>query len=423
MSALKDRRGLPLVAVTGIGLVTPLGLGVAESWGGLRAGRSGIRRFRRFDTTNMKTGFGGEVLLPEEQAGAPLPASIRALRYSQMSAEEALAMAGLGGRGGFPGPLFLGLPPLELEWRQRMQLVRKSSPGYAAMLEAGAGNQALYRLGAMASVPTQLAEQFGTRGAPIGLSTACATGASATQFGIEAIQRGECEAALVISTESSITQEAVIRFGLLSALSTRNDDPAGASRPFDATRDGFVMAEGSGCLVLESLEHAKARGAAVLGFVLGAGERADNFHRTRGNPDGSAMIAAMQAAIADAGLEPGQIGYVNAHGTSTPENDKMECLALQAVFGEGGVPPVSSNKSMIGHTVSASGGIEAVASLLTIRDGVLPPTINHRTPDPAIPLDVVPNTPRDAQPRFVLSNSFGFGGQNVCLVLGAEPPA
>jgi 3-oxoacyl-[acyl-carrier-protein] synthase II len=180
------------------------------------------------------------------------------------------------------------------------------------------------------------------------------------------------------------------------------------------------MAEGAAALVLESLEEARARGAEVLGLVLGCGERADSFHRTRSNPDGGAIVGAMRSAIADAGLEPGDIGYVNAHGTGTPENDKMETLGMRVVFGDR-PPPISSNKSMIGHTLSAAGAIEAVFALLTIRDGRLPPTINHETPDPAIGLDVVPNEARAQKVERVLSNSFGFGGQNVCLVLGAAP--
>ena len=266
--------------------------------------------------------------------------------------------------------------------------------------------------------PVEVTARFGTQGAPISITTACATGASAIQLGIEAIPRGETEAALSLGAEGSVMAEAVIRFSLLSALSTRNEDPTRASRPFEKTREGFVMSEGAAALVLESLASAKARGAKILGLVLGAGERADSFHRTRSNPDGAAIIGAMHAAIADAGLTPDQIDYVNAHGTGTPENDKMETLGMRAVFGEA-CPPISSNKSMIGHTLSAAGAVEAAFSLLTIRDQRLPPTINHETPDPAIPLDVVPNVARDAKVRRVLSNSFGFGGQNVCLVLGA----
>jgi 3-oxoacyl-[acyl-carrier-protein] synthase II len=238
---------------------------------------------------------------------------------------------------------------------------------------------------------------------------------------VEAIQRGEAEAAIALGADGSVQPEAVIRFSLLSALTARNDDPQAASRPFEKSRDGFVMSEGAAALVLESLEHATARGAAVLGIVSGCGERADSFHRTRSNPDGHAIIGAMRNAIADAGIAPSDIGYVNAHGTGTPENDKMETLGMRAVFGDA-PPPISSNKSMLGHTLSAAGAIEAALSLLTIRDQVLPPTINHREPDPAITLDVVPNEARRVSGlRHVLSNSFGFGGQNVCLVVSAAP--
>jgi 3-oxoacyl-[acyl-carrier-protein] synthase II len=345
------------------------------------------------------------------------------------SAEEALAMAGLGG-GAFPGPLCLGMPPVELEWPQRFDLARRcdnqgGTLRYPDLAAAAAGRGDLFEGFLFGGVAERLADRFGTRGAPVSITTACATGASAIQLGVEAIQRGEAAAALCIGADGSVQPEALIRFSLLSALSTRNEDPTKASRPFEKTRDGFVMSEGAAALVLESLESARARGATVLGLVLGCGERADSFHRTRSNPDGGAIIGAMRAAIADAGLSPADIDYVNAHGTGTPENDKMETLGMLAVFGEGqggkGPPPISSNKSMFGHTQSAAGAVEAVFSLLALRDQVLPPTINHATPDPAIPLDVVPNAARRAPVRRVLSNSFGFGGQNVCLVLGAAP--
>lgn len=421
-----DHRGRPLVAVTGIGLVTPLGFGVAESWAGLIAGRSGIRRITRFPTEHLKTAIAGSVMLPEERAGETLSSPARVERMAAMAVEEALAGAGL--RGDFPGPLLLGMPPVEVEWPQRLALARRAAataageaPRYPGMIAAAGERRDIFETFLFGGLGERLAERFGTRGAPVALSTACATGATAIQMGVEAIRRGETAAALCIGAEGSVQPEALIRFSLLSALSTRNDAPERASRPFDKDRDGFVMSEGAAALVLESLEGARARGAEVLGLVLGCGERADSFHRTRSNPDGSAIIGAMRGAIADAGLEPGAIGYVNAHGTSTPENDKMEALGMLAVFGEGASPPISSNKSMIGHSLSAAGAIEAVFSLLAIRDGVLPPTINHETPDPAIPLDVVPNVAREARVRQVLSNSFGFGGQNVCLVLGAAP--
>ena len=272
------------------------------------------------------------------------------------------------------------------------------------------------------SIAGWLAERFGTRGLPITLSTACASGATAIQLGVEAIRRGECDRAISIGADGSATEEAVIRFSLLSALSTHNEPPQKASKPFSRDRDGFVLAEGGAALVLESLEAREARGATVLGLLAGCGEKADDFHRTRSKPDGSPAIAAVRAALADAGIDEDGIDYVNAHGTSTPENDKMEHLSLATVFGERMRKiPVSSNKSMIGHTLSAAGAVEAVFSLMTIRKGVIPPTINYDNPDPAIDLDVVPNVKRSADVGAVLSNSFGFGGQNACLVMAREP--
>jgi 3-oxoacyl-[acyl-carrier-protein] synthase II len=209
---------------------------------------------------------------------------------------------------------------------------------------------------------------------------------------------------------------------LLSALSTSNAEPTKASKPFAANRDGFVMAEGAGAVVMEDYDRAKARGVRVLGIVRGCGEKADHFHRTRSEPSGAAIIGALRKTLDDAGLAPEQIDFINAHGTSTPENDRMEYVSLRAVFDERlRRTPISSNKSMIGHTLIAAGSVEAVVSLLTIQTGTLPPTINYEIPDPEIALDVVGNVKRDAAVTTVLSNSFGFGGQNVCLLLSAEP--
>jgi 3-oxoacyl-[acyl-carrier-protein] synthase II len=418
-----DHRGRPIVVVTGLGLVTPLGFGVADNWAALLAGRSGIRRITRFPTDHLRTTIAGTVDLPGEVEGEALLSSERVLRMARMAGAEALAEAGLGGEGGFPGPLMLGMPPVEVEWPDRFALADRAAPAppyYPALTAAAAGMEAMYRSTAFASVGERLAAGFGTRGAPISITTACATGASAIQLGVEAIQRGETAAAMAIGADATVQPEALIRFSLLSALSTRNDDPTGASRPFEKSRAGFVMSEGAACLVLESLAHARARGARIIGVVRGCGEKSDSFHRTRSNPDGGAVIRAMRNAIEDAGLTPADISYVNAHGTGTPENDKMETFGMRAVFGQE-APPISSNKSMIGHTLSASGAIEAAFSLLAIRDQKLPPTINHVEPDPAITLDVVPNVSRDAKVIHVLSNSFGFGGQNVCLVLSGAP--
>ena len=271
------------------------------------------------------------MVLPEEAGREPFSSPERVERMAALAAAEAVANAGIGAQ--FPGPLFLGMPPVEIEWPQRLELARQTNGEetgrYPAMIAAAAGRQDLFEMFLFGGIGERLADRFGTRGAPISLTTACATGASAIQLGVEAIQRGETQAALCIGAEGSVAPEAMIRFSLLSALSTRNDDPTRASRPFEKTREGFVMSEGAAALVLESLELAQARGATVLGLVLGCGERADSFHRTRSNPDGGAIIGAMRAAIADAGLTPDQIDYVNAHGTGTPENDKMETLGVR----------------------------------------------------------------------------------------------
>jgi 3-oxoacyl-[acyl-carrier-protein] synthase II len=339
-----------------------------------------------------------------------------------------VSQSGIGRPGDFPGALFVAVPPVELDWPQRRELAEASphdGPVTYADLLAGARTGRFARfheLFLFGTVAERLADRFGTVGTPISLSTACSSGATAIQLGVEAIRRGETDAALCIGTDGSVNPESLIRFSLLSALSTQNETPEGASKPFAKNRDGFVMGEGAGALVLESAEHAEARGARILGYLLGAGEKGDGFHRTRSSPDGRPIIDAIRQAIDDAGLEPDRIDYVNGHGTGTPENDKMEAMGLMAVLGERMKSvPISSNKSMIGHTLTAAGAVEAVFSVLTIRNGRLPPTINYAVPDPAIPLDVVPNEARDASIGVVLSNSFGFGGQNTCLVIAAEP--
>ncbi|MBR0668215.1 beta-ketoacyl-ACP synthase [Roseomonas hellenica] len=423
---MKDHLGRPLVAVTGIGMVTPLGWGVERSWQRLLAGESGIRRIGRFPTAQLRTTIAGTVDLPEETEGGSTAISSpeRVERMAAFAIAEAVAEAGLGAEGDFPGVLMLGMPPVEHEWPQRFALARAAGSGrYVDQVRAATGHRDLYETFLFGGVGERLAARFGTKGAPISMTTACATGATAIQTAVEAIQRGETDAAIAVGADGSVQPEALIRFSLLSALSARNEDPTAAARPFEKTRDGFVMSEGAAALVLESLASARARGAAVIGLVAGCGERADSFHRTRSNPDGAAIIGAIRNALSDAGVAPADVGYVNGHGTGTPENDKMEAFGMRAVFGEA-PPPISSIKSMIGHTLSAAGAIEAAASLLSIRDQVLPPTINHVEPDPSITLDVVPNVKRQVSGlRHVLSNSFGFGGQNVCLLLSAAPEA
>jgi len=425
MARYRDQAGRPIVVVTGMGVVTSLGIGTVDNWRRLAAGESGIHAITRFATEGLKTRIAGTVdFVPIDRLSSPELSE----RLAEMAAEEAIVDSGIGARGDFPGPLFLAVPPIELEWPQRQALADASGANDTVtnqdlVRSADTGHfEDLYQRFLFASVADGLAERFGTKGSPISLSTACASGASAIQLGIEAIRRGEAEAALCIGTDGSINPESLVRFSLLSALSTANDPPQAAAKPFAKNRDGFVMAEGAAALVLESLEHAMARGAKLFGVIEGCGEMADSFHRTRSSPDGRPIIGCIRNAIADAGLTPDDIDYVNPHGTGTPENDKMEGLAASAVFGERTKHlPISSNKSMIGHTLSAAGAVEAVITLLTLDREILPPTINYQVPDPALQLDVVPNVARAAKVRHALSNSFGFGGQNVSLVLAREP--
>ncbi|HZB36413.1 MAG TPA: beta-ketoacyl-ACP synthase [Beijerinckiaceae bacterium] len=423
--ALKDRQGRPLVAVTGMGVVTSLGQGREDNWAALTSGRSGIHAIGRFPTEGLRTKIAGTVDFIEVQ---PFCAPMLSERLAMLAAEEAVAQSGAGTKGDFPGALFIAVPPVEIEWPQREALAEASGQNegvtYPDLLKAAATGRfkPWHDLFLFGTVADRIANRFGTKGSPISLSTACSSGATAIQLGVEAIRRGETKAALCIGTDGSVHAEALIRFSLLSALSTQNEPPEGAAKPFSKNRDGFVMGEGGAALVLEDAEAARARGATILGYVLGCGERGDGFHRTRSSPDGAPIVASIREAIEDAGLTPDDVDYVNAHGTGTPENDKMESMGCMAVIGERMKQvPISSNKSMIGHTLTAAGAVEAVMSLLTIQHGRIPPTLNYRVPDPAIPLDVVPNEARDATVGIALSNSFGFGGQNTCLVLGAEP--
>ena len=421
----RDAKGRPIVAVTGLGIVTSLGQGKQANWDGLTAGRSGIHRITRFPIEGLRTTIAGTV---DFLFDGPVSAPELSEKLATLAAEEAIGQSGLGQPGDFPGELFMAVPPVEMEWRQKQELAQAISGDvdYDGLLATAAGHRhkPFHELFLFGAVADHIAERFGTKGSPISLSTACSSGATAIQMGVEAIRRGETAAALCIGTDGSVSAESLVRFSLLSALSTQNDPPEAAAKPFSKNRDGFVMGEGAGALVLEDYDHALARGATILGIVAGCGERGDGFHRTRSSPDGKPAILAMQDALADAGLNPGDVDYVNAHGTSTPENDKMEAMSCAAVFGERmATLPISSNKSMLGHTLTAAGAVEAVISFLTIANGRIPPTINYRNPDPAIPLDVVPNTARNATVRTVLSNSFGFGGQNTCLVLTAGPDA
>ena len=425
MTKMRDKAGRPIVVATGSGLVTSLGAGKSDNWRRLTAGESGIRQITRFGIEGLRTKVAGTVdFIPLDPYSAPDLSE----RLAVLAAEEAIAQSGLGSRGHFPGPLFLAVAPVEIEWPQREVLAKgagaNEAVNYDDLLRAAASGryQPYHQRFMFGSVGEALATRFGTAGSPISLSTACASGASAIQLGLESIRRGETDAALCVATDGSVNPETLIRFSLLSALSMQNDPPQAAAKPFAKNRDGFVMAEGGGALVLESYEAATARGAKILGVIAGCGELADSFHRTRSSPDGKPIIRCIKSAIADAGLVPDDIDYINAHGTGTPENDKMEGMGVSTVFGERARHvPISSNKSMIGHTLSAAGAVEAVVTLMTMEHQRIPPTINYLVPDPAIPLDVVPNVARDGSIRNAISNSFGFGGQNVSLVMAREP--
>lgn len=421
----KDHLGRPIIAVTGMGVITSLGQGLEDNWAALTSGTSGIHNITRFPTEGLSTRISGTV----DFVNVPADNAVeRSYAFARETTAEALAQAGLSGD--FEGPLFLAAPPVEPEWSARFALADRAPPSQAegdaydrfltAMRERP--DPAFLEAVQFGSISERLSNKFGTRGLPVTLSTACASGATAIQLGVEAIRQGRTDRSLVVATDGSVSAEALIRFSLLSALSTQNDPPEKASKPFSKDRDGFVIAEGAATLVLESLESAIARGAKVLGILKGCGEKADHFHRTRSSPDGGPAIATIRAALADAGMDESGIGYINAHGTSTPENDKMEYGSMLAVFGDRLKDiPVSSNKSMIGHTLTAAGAVEAVFSIQTMLTGTLPPTINYVNPDPTIVLDVVPNQKRDQQVYAVLSNSFGFGGQNASLVMAVEP--
>jgi 3-oxoacyl-[acyl-carrier-protein] synthase II len=415
MTASRDKFGRPIVVVTGMGIVTSLGAGKSDNWARLSAGESGIRTITRFPIDGLRTTMAGTVDFVDIE---PFSSTGLSERLAELVTEEALEQSGIGRKGDFPGPLFLAVAPVEVEWPQRLELGRaaaKQEVDYDDLLRvSGGGTYTPYhRRFLFGSVAAYLADTFGTKGSPISLSTACASGATSIQLGVEAIRRGETDAALCVATDGSVNPEALVRFSLLSALSTQNDPPQAASKPFSKNRDGFVMAEGAGALVLESYDAAVARGASILGVLAGC---------TRSSPDGKPIIGCVRKTLADAGMTPEQIDHINAHGTATPENDKMEYLAISTVFGEHAKQiPVSSNKSMVGHTISAAGAVEAIFSLLTLEHQRIPPTINYETPDPTILFDVVGNKARDARVTAVMSNSFGFGGQNASLILTREP--
>src|SRR6202163_3692625 len=310
MTAARDKFGRPIFVVTGMGVVTSLGSGKTDNWAKLCAGESGIRTITRFPTDGLKTTMAGTVdFIPVE----PFSSTDLSERLADIATEEAIAQAAIGSKGNFPGPLFLAVAPVEVEWPQRQELARATGSNteinYDTMLRVSGGGRftAYHRRFLFGSVADHLADTYGTKGSPISLSTACASGATAIQLGVEAIRRGETDAALCVATEGSVNPEGLVRFSLLSALSTHNEPPQAASKPFSKNRDGFVMAEGAGALVLESYEAAMARGARILGVVAGCGELTDSFHRTRSSPDGKPIIGCVRKTLADAGMTSDQV--------------------------------------------------------------------------------------------------------------------
>ncbi len=409
------------VAVTGAALLSPVGNDLDTTWQALLAGRSGIGPITKFDASGLKTTIAAEVkgFVPENYLDKKavkrfdtfiqyaVAVAKMALADSGLTIDEALAPlvgccmgCGLGGLG-------------TIEANHETLLNRgadRVSPFFIPMM---IGNMA----------PGQVSIEVGCKGPNLLISTACAAGTHALGWAFQQIRDNGCVAMLAGGTEAVITPLAVSGFNALKALSTRNDDPARASRPFDKDRDGFVMGEGAGLMVLEEWEHAERRGAKIYAEVAGFGASGDAYHMTAPPDNGEGAILAMQAALADAagrGVAPADIGYINAHGTSTDLNDMIETKAIKAVFGDHAYKlAISSTKSMTGHLLGAAGGVEAVITALALKHGMLPPTINLDEPDPDCDLDYVPNVCRRAPIKAAMSNSFGFGGTNGCLVLKA----
>ena len=403
------------VVVTGVGLVSPLGIGTRATWDGLCAGRSGVGAITHFDPEGFASRIAGEV-----RDFDPLEFSTRKdvrkmdvfIQYAMAASTFALTDAGmdldrpLGPRAGvFIASGIGGFTTIEREHRALLKGgPRKISPFFipSAIINLAAG---------------QVSIRFGARGPNSATCTACSASAHAIGDAAEMVRRGTADVMIAGGSEASITPMGVGGFAAMRALSTRNDEPQRASRPFDKDRDGFVVGEGSGVLILEELEHARARGAAAYAELVGYGMSADAHHMTAPAMDGDGAVRVMEAAIAEAGVEPSVVDYINAHGTSTTYNDKIETLAIKKCFGEHArALAISSTKSMTGHLLGASGGLEAGITALAVREQMLPPTINLEHPDPDCDLDYVPNRKRAADVTYALSNSFGFGGTNASLL-------
>ena len=402
------------VVITGLGAVTPIGNTVATYWSGLQSGANGVAPITLFDASKHACRFAAEVK-DFDPSGVLDPKETkrwdRFCQFGVVAAKEALAQSGL---------------DITDANRQRIGVIIGSGVGGLLTMETqahvlegkGPGRVSPFTVPMMIpNMATGLAAiALGAQGPSSAVATACAAGSNAIGDAFRLLQQGHADAMVCGGAESAITPLGVAGFASAKALSFRNDDAATASRPFDAERDGFVIGEGAGILVLETLEHAQARGADILGEVVGYGMTCDAHHITSPIPGGLGGARAMSLALADAGLKADDIDYVNAHGTSTPANDSNETAAIKTALGERAMAiPVSSTKSMTGHLLGGSGGIEAVAAVLALQNGVVPPTINHQNPDPACDLDVVPNQAREQIISTALSNSFGFGGHNVCL--------
>ena len=410
------------VVITGVGMVTALGHNAIDCWANLIAGNSGIRRVSLFDPAGYESPVAGEVPDFDPSLYMDRKEARRADRVTQfafVAAEEALKQSGYqvdeaNGKdfAVIVGTAIGGITTLMAE--------------YDTLLAKGPGRVSPFLMPMMLPDMSsgQLSIRLGAKGVNYSLISACASGADSIGEAANIIRRGDAEIAVAGGTEAAITPIAMAGFSAAKALSTTNDDPARSSRPFDKTRDGFVLAEGAGILVLESEEHAIARGATILGELAGYGATSDAFHITQPDENGEGAARAMRNALAEGGLQSDDIDYVNAHGTSTPMNDKLETLALKKVFGEYAYElPISSTKSMTGHSLGAAGAIESVICLLAMQNGIIPPTANYETPDPDCDLDYVPNVARSASLEAVMTNSLGFGGHNASLVFRKYRPA
>ncbi len=406
------------VAVTGLGLVTPLGLGVAENWDALMAGRSGVGPITKFDTSKFKTQIAGEVKnfnaedWLDKKTIRRLDVFIHyALAAARMAMEESGLKVTPENTGRIACVLGCGLGGLGTIEKYHEILMDKGpdriSPFFVPML---IGNMA----------PGQIAIEYGIQGPNLCLCTACAAGTHAIGQSYHFIRDGLCDAAICGGAEMVVTPLVVGGFNAMKAISTRNEAPERASRPFERDRDGFVIAEGAGVLILEEMEHALERGATVYAEVIGFGMSGDAYHQVQPPEGGVGAVRCMRAAMDDAGITPEEVNYINAHGTSTDLNDLYETQAIKTVFGDRAYKiPVSSTKSMTGHLLGAAGGVEAAYTVLAMKRSIIPPTINYEHKDPQCDLDYVPNLPRAAKLRVAMSNSFGFGGTNGTLVFRA----